>query len=287
MRKKEIGSGRMFIKEFAELVEMPVSTLRHYDRSGVFHPSQHGIELENKYRFYDPMQITSIKMISVLTEIGVPLGKIKELTQDRTPIELIKLLSESKERVADEARFLHEAHTVISTFLDLMIEGISARETDISVREMPEVQIILGGENRFEEGTSFHREYIRFRKDAHEPLLNMSYPVGGYWESIEAFMASPSRPSRFFSLDPKGCEKKSAGLYVNGYARGYYGQVGDLPQRIKAFAQKNKLIFTGEVYGIYLFDEISTKDPKDYLLRISAAVKETRRSPARRPRRHL
>ncbi len=287
MNKQELGNGFMSIREFAELVDMTISTLRYYDKTGVFLPARHGIEFENNYRYYDPMQITTVKMISVLTEIGVPLETIKGLAQSRTPIDLIQLLTENRYKVADEARFLQDVLSVISTFLDLLNEGISARESDINVREMPEAHIILGGENHFDEGDGFYGEFVRFRKAPHEPPLNTSYPIGAYWSSFDVFMAAPSRPTNFFSLDPMGHEKKPAGLYVNGYARGYYGQKGDLPERMKAFAHENGLVFTGAVYEIALFDEISVADPEQYLLRVSAEVKETRRAPARRPHRHL
>jgi len=90
---------------------------------------------------------------------------------------------------------------------------------------------------------------------------------------------------RFFSNDPKGHEQKAAGLYLVGYTRGYYGQTNDLPERMTAFAKKSGLVFTGPVYNLYLFDEISIDDPNQYLLQASASVMETRRVPTRRPQR--
>ena len=80
-----------------------------------------------------------------------------------------------------------------------------------------------------------------------------------------------------------GADKKAAGLYLVGYTRGYYGETNDLPARMRDFAKKNGLIFNGPVYNIYLFDEMSVADPKQYLLQVSASVKETRRVPSRRP----
>ena len=149
---------------------------------------------------------------------------------------------------------------------------------------MPEKRLILGGENDFTGTTEFFGEFIRFCNEPHEPKLNTSYPIGGYWSSMAAFLDEPSRPMRFFSLDPKGNEQRAAGLYLNGYTRGYYGQTNDLPERMATFAKKNGLIFTGAVYNTYLFDEISTTDPERYLLQVSASVSETRRVPSRRPR---
>lgn len=271
------------IKDFSELVGMTADTLRHYDKKGIFHPAKYGEEFENSYRYYSPTQITTIKMIRVLTEIGVPLDTIKELAHERTPEKLMKLFSRHKSIAADEIRFLQDVYSVISTFLELLIEGMSAIETEITVSELPEKRITIGDRNDFDGSVSFYREFIRFCNTPHEPALNLAYPIGGYFESMNAFLNEPSKPTRFFSLDPKGHEKKAAGLYLIGYTRGYYGKTNDLPKRMVEFARKNKLVFNGAVYNLYLFDEMSIVDTEQYLLQVSASVKETRRVPSRRP----
>ena len=276
----------MHIKEFAEFVGISESALRHYDKTGVFPSAKHGIELENKYRYYSPLQITTVKMIRVLAVIGVPLNEIKELTLNRSPEKMLKLLSRNKDIIADEVRFLQNTISVIETFLMLLAEGISITETEITVSEMPEQRIILGDIADYAGEIGSIEEFTRFCGAKHIPKLNMSYPVGGYWDSMDAFLDELSRPMRFYSIDPQGHERKEAGLYLIDYTRGYYGQTNDLPERMAAFAKKNGLVFTGPVYNQYLFDEISIVDPDQYLLQASASVMETRRISFRRPSRH-
>jgi len=283
MREGKTKTGFLTIKEFAKYVGMPISTLRYYDDKDIFIPSKRGIEFENDYRYYSPTQITTIKMIRVLREIGVPLETIKELKESRTPEKLIKLLSTNKGKVADEIRFLQDVFSVISVFLDSLNEGMSIAESEVTVNEMPEKHILLGDENDFSETMEFYGEFTRFCNAAHNPRINTSYPVGAYWSSMDAFTNSPSLPMRFYSLDPKGEEKKAAGLYLTGYSRGYYGKTGDLSERMTDFAKKNGLIFTGAVYGTCLFDELSVVDPEQYLFQVSASVAETRRVQSRRP----
>ena len=287
MGNKSDGNNFLSIKNFAELVGMNVSALRHYDKMGVFLPAKRGIEFENQYRYYSPMQITTIKMIRVLTEIGVPLQTIRELTKNRTPEVLLKLLSKNKDILADELRFLTDVYSVVCTFHALLIEGMSVTETDVYISERPEKRIILGGVNDFGREPGFLEAFTRFCMAHHIPKLNMSYPIGGYFEDMAAFLKEPSRPTRFYSLDPKGQEKKEAGLYLIGSTRGYYGQTNDLPEKLTAFAKKNGLMFNGPIYNLYLFDEVSTIDPEQYLLQVSASVTETQRVSSRRPRRHL
>jgi DNA-binding transcriptional MerR regulator len=287
MRVKNVEKDYLSIKEFAEFVGITEASLRHYDKMGIFTPAKHGVEFENKYRFYSPRQITTVKLIRVLTEIGVPLKTIKELTLNRTPEKMLKLLKKHRDRVADEIGFLQEVYSIINTFTDLLYEAISVTETDITISEMPEKRIILGGINDFGGTTGFHREFIHFCTVSHEPKLNMSQPIGGYWESMLAFLDEPSRPMRFFSLDPRGYEQKSAGLYLIGYTRGYYGQTNDLPKQMAAYAKKHGLVFNGAVYNIYLSDEISEANPEQYLLQVAASVRDTRRVSSFRTRKYF
>jgi DNA-binding transcriptional MerR regulator len=287
MSNKNSDKDYLSVKEFAGLVGMSADTLRQYDNKGIFHPAKHGIEFENKYRYYAPTQITTVKMIRVLAEIGVPLQTIRELATSRTPEKLMKLLSKHKNIIADEMRFLQDVFSVVSTFLELLSNGMSATEQEIFISEMPEKQIVLGDINDFDGSVGFYREFTRFCNMPHEPKLNLSYPVGGYFDSMDVFLNEPAQPTRFFSLDPTGNDRKAAGMYLTGYTRGYYGRTNDLPQRMARFAKRNSVLFNGPVYNIYLFDEMSVTDPDRYLLQVSASVKEIRRAPSRRPLRRL
>lgn len=271
-------------RKFAELAGISVDTLRHYDRKGLFKPAKHGEGNKSKYRYYYPTQIITFKLIRVLREIGVPLDTIKDLAKNRTPEKVLKVFNKYKTKVANEIRFLQAELSVIGTFTDLIQEGISATETEITVTEMPERAIILGEENTFTAPGVFIGEHIRFYESVHKPNLNMSFPVGAYWPDMRAFVHDPISPARFFSLDPNGNERKSAGLYMTGYSQGYYGHINNLPERMKAFAKENNLIFTGEVFGNYLLDEISIVNPEQYLLQVSVGVTETRSVSSRRPR---
>jgi len=283
MKNNSPNKEYLTIKKFASHVGMTIAALRHYEKTGIFLPAKHGEVFGNNYRYYAPFQIITAKMVRVLTEIGVPLKEIKELSNNRTPEKIYKLLYRNRDKVADEIMFLREIHSVINVYLDLIGEGLGITENTITVSETPERQIILGNENNFGDD-EFYGEFLRFQNEYHEPKLNISYPVGGYWPSMAAFLEKPSRPERFFSLDPKGYEQCAGGLYLRGYTRGCYGETNDLPQRMSVYAKKNGLVFTGAVYYVYLFDGICLSDNGQYLLQVSAAVSETVSTPARRPR---
>jgi DNA-binding transcriptional MerR regulator len=273
------------IGEFARIVGITPQSLRKYDKKGIFSPAARGDGLENDYRYYAPMQITTVKMIRVLTKIGVPLKTIRKMAAERTPEKLIKLLRKQKEELAGEIRFLKEAHSVIAMFHDFITEGLHAEESEIFVREGPERRIVLGEANEYKYGEGFFGAFTRFCAARHTPELNLSYPIGGWFDSMERFLGDPSRPARFFSHDPAGKDSIAAGLYLTGYTRGYYSRTNDLPRRMAEYADQNDLTFIGPVYNTYLLDELSIKDPDQYLLQVSASVSEARRDPVNHIRR--
>jgi DNA-binding transcriptional MerR regulator len=287
MRDEIFNKNYLTIKEFAELVGISPASLRHYDNADIFKPAKRGQEFSNNYRYYSPMQLKTVNVIRVLTEIGVPIETIKELALDRTPEKLLKLFRKNGDMLTEELRYLHEAHSIIGIFTDLLYEAISVSEHDITVSEMPQKRIIMGNTNNYYGTVGFIREFARFCTDVHEPKLNLSHPIGGYYENMTEFMSEPSLPTRFFSLDPKGNEIKKAGLYLIGYTRGYYGQTNDLPERMKAFAEKNGLAFSGSVYSIYLTDEVSVTNSEEYLLQVTVPVTETLRTPSHSPYHHF
>lgn len=270
------------IKEFAEIVGVTPEALRYYHRIGVFIPAKVGTELKNLYRLYDPTQVTTFKMIKVLVEIGVPLKAIAGLSENRTPESLLKLITKYDGKIESQLEELENEHVIIGVLKNLLIEGISATETEIHVSEQQERRIILGKRNNFEGAVGFNREFLKFCNDpGHDPPLNLSFPVGGFFDSMETFMAEPSQPTHFFSLDPSGHQKLDTGLYLIGFTRGYYGQTNDLPERLIAYAKKNRLEFNGPVYNIYLFDEVSIANTNQYLLQVSAQIKESRKTKTR------
>jgi DNA-binding transcriptional MerR regulator len=280
-------AGLLIVTEFAKLVGIPASKLRYYDRKGIFQPVARGDGREKQYRYYSHTQITTIKMIRVLTEMGISLNTIKELTRDRTPEKLMKLLSKNKRVVAYEIGYLQNVFSIMDTFHELLTEGINADESDIYICEMPEAPIILGDATNFACNEGFMEEFLEFCDAAHKPKLNLSYPIGGYFNDMKAFIAQPSSPTRFFSLDPNGYERKEKGLYLVGFTRGYYGRTNNLPQRMAAHASANSLVFDGPVYNIYLFDELSTMESENYLLQAAASVKETHHTFSQHPHRHF
>ena len=258
------------IKEFSDFTGINQSTLRYYDEIGLLPPASRG---ENNYRYYAPVQIIKLNYINVLVELGVPLSVIKDMNINRTPQDVIELISCQEEKLDKRLHDLHAAYSIIHTYRKNIQTGLRVHNGLIRIEEHEETRIVLGHINNFEKNNdSFYPEFIRFCMAAERRRINLRYPVGAYHDDINSFIKTPGRPNRWFSLDPVGNTIRPAGSYLTGYQRGYYGEFGDMPQKLIDYAKENTLILKGPVYVVYLLDEISIIEHDQYLASISINV---------------
>ena len=285
---------QLTIKEFAEFTGIETTTLRYWDDIGLFSPAKRNPE--NKYRYYAPEQIIAVNFISVLSRLTIPLKAIAEEEGIRTPESIVRLIEQQEKQLDMEMRRLRENYSIIHARLELInygmrvVEGFQMKDgirlnnpkpgdgseavdTDsIVVLERDEKPYILGPLNEWSEGGSFYEPFSSFCKRADEMRMNLNFPIGALHTDMESFIEAPGCPHHFISLDPTGDRRRPEGRYLIGFVRGYYGEFGDLAQRMQAYAKDNNLRLTGPVYSMYLLDEVCIRDFNNYLVQCSVAV---------------
>jgi DNA-binding transcriptional MerR regulator len=261
------------IKEFSDFTGLPESTLRYYDKIGLLSPELRG---ENRYRYYTPMQAFTVEYLKVLIKVGVPLSIIKDMHKNRTPHSVLALLTKQEQKLDAQLHELQTAFSILHTYRNTIQAGLLAQEDDISVRTLDETQVTLGPLTDFSKTDTFYIPFMEFYNTAHENKIDIHYPIGGYYETMDVFLRTPAQPTRFFSLDPRGNSKRKTGQYLVAFNKGYYGDFGDLPQKMVAYAQAKGLSFSGPLYITYLLDEISVADYKHYLSQVAVGVSKRR-----------
>jgi Predicted transcriptional regulators len=258
------------IKDFAEFTGIKQSVLRYYDEIGLFNPTLRG---KNGYRYYSCQQIITVNLINVLVSLDIPRKKIIEFEQSRTPKSILKLFANQETILNEQLRQISNSYSIIHTFRDLIEEGLSVDINAIQVCTAKRTPITLGPANHFLEEEQFYHTFIKYCDYAKKCGVNLSYPIGGYYESFDSFTQSPSQPNNFFSLNPLGNTEKPADNYLVGYTQGYYGEMGDIAERLYDYAKTHNLNLTGSVYAIYLQDEICLSNTNQYLAQISVRIK--------------
>jgi len=266
MNEKDLLS----IKQFSDLTGIKQSVLRHYDEIGLFQPIQRG---ENGYRYYSAPQTIAVNLINIMKGAGMSLSTIAEMEKERTPGSVLKLLHKQESQLNQELLRLQKAFSIIHAYSRMIYEGLMADENKIHIQRMDELPIEFGPENDFNNGY-FYDSFFVFIKHMAEQKIQPLCICGGYYKDIDAFTDTPGQPTRFFTNTADGKDTKKEGNYLVGYSRGYYGHLGDLPKRLKNYAQEHDLTFAGPVYEVYLHDEISVMDPDQYLIQVSAPIKK-------------
>ena len=259
------------VKEFSKLSGVEASTLRFWDDIGLFSPAKRNPE--NHYRYYTPEQLIALNFVSALSDLNIPLKMIAELREERDPENFLKLLEKKEKEIDMELRNLRLRSSIIHARQELIRYGLKVNETQIAVLHRENKELILWPRNNYnDEESSFIEPLASFVNQAPSQYVNLNFPVGAYYDNMESFIKAPSRPDHFFSIDPIGTHVRKEGEYLIGFARGYYGEMGDLPEKMAAYAKEHSLTISGPVYTIYLHDEICTKDPSQYLAQSCVAV---------------
>lgn len=263
------------IQDFSRLSGIGTSTLRYWDEIGLFSPALRNPD--NNYRYYSPVQLTALNFVTTLSELEIPLRTIGELRNERDPENLLRLLEKHERQMDMEMRKLRRRYSIIHARQELIRYGIRIDEAQLSVLYREDKALILWPRNHYEEGDTFIEPLTSVVQHSDDHHINLSFPVGGYYDSLDSFISNPGRPDRFFSIDPTGNYTRKAGDYLVGFARGYYAEMGDLPQRMQTYATDNSLNLAGPLYLMYLHDEISSQDPSQYLAQACIAVAKPKR----------
>ena len=292
-------NGLYGIQEFAKLTGVETSKLRYYDQIGLFSPAVR--DPGNNYRYYSPAQVTSLNFITVLGDLNLPLRTIAALRKERSPVKILQMLDKQEKLMNIEMRALRQRYAIVHTRRELINYGmiltkgykavkgkrigdgdttvgsVDIDEHAIAVLHRENKSFILWPRNEYQEGDTFVQPLISSIKHANERHINLAFPVGGYWDSIQSFMETPSLPDHFFTIDPVGDKVRKEGYYLIGFNRGNYSEMGDLPQRLERYAEENSLTMTGPVWAMYIFDEICIGDPSRFIVQVCVAVSRPRR----------
>jgi len=262
------------VSELAEFSRTTRAALIHYDKVGVLVPTEIG---KNNYRYYSYEQIGLVNLIRTLQLLGMPLKKISEITKKRNPKDMLMLLNGQLNFINQNILDQLEARKLILSLQNTIEEAFAVDENKIEVNWMNKKTIFLGPKNDYSDGKSDYDALLKFYKYCKKKDVNMNlnYCAWGYFSKERIEQGDWIYPEKYYLNTPDGYDEKPAGFYVTGYARGSYGypHTDGLYKRIMAYIKENNFEITGGAYEEYPLNEISVKDPNEYLIRVSIPVK--------------
>lgn len=265
-RKEELLS----ISQFAACTNIARSALIYYDEIGLLSPAARGED--NGYRYYHSQQIITANFITVLAGFDVPLKTIKELMADRNSAHIRELFDASAASLEERITQLRLSQSLINVFRNLLNMAQEADESRVSICALPHWNFALGPDADFIEGQGFYRPFLQFCDWVTEQGLSTSFPIGGYFTDFASFTAHPGEPDKFFLLLSTNKDSADTHEVLTAYSRGFYGETGDVVERMARVIKQKKLTVTAPVFCLFLEDEISTVDPSKYLMQVTTAL---------------
>lgn len=260
--------------EFADLFGINKKTLFHYNDIGLFIPKK---ILPNGYRYYCQSQVELFNVILQLKQLNMPLKDIKEFLDNRNEEMVLDLFSKKIHEIDDEINKLNNIKKKLSNKITLIEDGIKINDK-IIIEYQEEEYLILSLYNKETKDIYDIENYTKHLKYCFEHNYNIGYPVGGMIKK-ENLLKGNFYPNDYFftKVDKKSIQKvhvKPAGLYVTGYMKGYYDQVGTLYKKLVDYIKDNNLYIDGYSYENTLIDEISVKDINNIIIKISIKIQD-------------
>ncbi len=260
------------IGQMARLHHINKKTLLFYDLAGVFSPAFSG---ENGYRYYSYSQCRLLEKILFLRRLGVPVEDIQQQLKTAKAVDTLHFFSEQREKNLEHIRTLREYDRVLRQKEEELREALLVCPETIEVRKMPEQKYIVSGPS---EGDS---EISRFFSDilAQVGVEHLYYYSFGSILDRENLLAGKIEYSRYFVLHRRGMKGvcpvlRPAGDYLVAYRRRGPDSAGLAYERIRGYAQRHGLMFSGDAFERQLMDEFNTSASEEFLVEILIPVEK-------------
>lgn len=260
--------------EFASLFGITKHTLFHYDEIGIFSPE---IKKDNGYRYYTARQIEVFRVIEILKELDMPLREIKQYIENRSPEELLLLLSREEKLITQKVRELKEMRELIRHKARVIKETLKLVTDEVYEEDAEEEYLIATPACHWDDEKEMAymlSEHVRYCESvgAVSP-----YAIGEALEAKAIEAKEYMEYKIFYTRIEKPIEKvpiyvKPKGRYVAIQHQGGYDTTYKAYKKITEYAKMNGLEYEGLFYEDTLLDELSVKGYDEYQIKISVKV---------------
>lgn len=262
--------------EFAQLAGVTKHTLFHYDDIGLLCPVE---KLDNGYRCYTLSQLDMFEVIYTLKELNMPLQKIREYMDGRTPESLLELFDRESLIIKKRMQRLRQMQNWMEEKAGCIRSGIQTDPGEISVRHEKKMYMVTSLIEQCDE-LGWSMETVRFLDYCEEHGIKSSYGIGYRQESADIMEGNYGNYRTMYQLlqgrpDKIRCEVRPEGRYLTAYHVGAWQDVGEAYVRMLQYASENKIELTEYFYEDYLLDGLAVQREEEYLTRIICRLKNS------------
>lgn len=261
--------------EFAALCGVKKDTLFHYDQIGILKPAK---TEENGYRYYSVKQLNNFDLISALKRLGMPLSEIKSYLDHRNPEDFLALLEQQKEILAEEQRRLDMVSLLLQETIRATQLARNVTPGTIHLEICPEAYYVAVrapdyahyDEHQFLLSSraliTWAREHGSLSLRLGDIVTQESLEKGSF---VEDYYYCPITPQ----MQASDVLVKPSGTYAILYHQGAYETLEKAYETLVRWVQDRGYVIEGDLFEEDLLHYMSTRDSKDYLMRISIRIR--------------
>ncbi|WP_341479971.1 MerR family transcriptional regulator [Clostridium botulinum] len=257
--------------EFAKRFGVKKDTLFYYDKIGLFKPA--GIS-DNGYRYYTIPQFDIFWVIQSLRDLNFPLKSLDNYLKAPSPQDLIELSKNQLNKVDKEIQKLIQIRSILNRIVFQSEEALNAPLDKIILMDLEEELILCSDKNTLksdttnEEWSSYYEEFFK-KTELKGPAF-----IGSVIDKNDLLSGRFGRIDRLFvRMDKSDATIKPAGLYAVTYYKGSYESIVDFYEVFMRKIKEQRLTICGDAYEEYLLNTLATQNSKDFVTKISVAVK--------------
>lgn len=264
--------------QFAQVMGISKDTLFHYDRIGIFQPK---VRKDNGYRYYSINQADTLSVILTLKELEYSLEEINEYTKGRSPEKLVSLLDDEIYAIDVKINELRTMKQVLKEKRNVTQEATLTpidKTVFVEKREnTPIIQTEIKNNPDLKDDLAFFESFSTHYEKLSERNFTTTL-VHGYVITKES--ARAQQYTSYSHIFTRSYEKEqsnahlSKGFYLSTIGKESTNHLGELYQRIFAFAAEKKYELGDVFFEEVLLDELSIKHFDDYLYKISIPIVE-------------
>ncbi|MFC6463519.1 MerR family DNA-binding transcriptional regulator [Marinilactibacillus sp. GCM10026970] len=258
---------------FANLMGVSKDALLYYDKIGIFSPEITG---PNGYRYYSIYQANVFMVILILKEIDMPLQKIKNYLNTKSPEELILLLEEKDRALDKKITELKIMKKLITEKVKDTKESLLINKQDIIIESRENDQFIVTTNTKWVSNNidSYESMQLHF-KYLEENNIHLSFSEG-WMIQVEDVLNKKIEEYEYIytKVDNETYANYTIekGDYLVAYHNADYSSINKTYKRLVLYAKENHLKLKGYFYTDVLLDELSVNDKKDFLMKISVKI---------------
>lgn len=214
-------------------------------------------------------------MIQSLRDLNFPLKSLDNYLKAPSPQDLIELSKNQLNKVDEEIEKLIQIRSILNRIVLRSEEALNAPLDKVILMDIKEQPILYSDKNPLKSDTSNEEWSDYYEEFFKKTELKGSAFVGSVIDKNDMLSGRFGRIDRLFvRVDKPDATIKPAGLYAVTYYKGSYESIVDFYKGFMRKIKEQGLTICGDAYEEYLLNILTTQNSRNFVTKISVAVKK-------------